>query len=484
MRRDTKRVGDAVQDERGRPARPHLGDEQVRALLWAVPDLVFLIGADGVYHVVKVEDEEDLVAAPEQLVGSSVHDVLPPAVADAIMECAGRVLASGGVETIEYELVLSGLPRVFEGRLVACSADEFLLMVRDFTEQRRQESELRRLAEELEERVTELGRERDFTHTVVRSVPSFLALVDAGGCLLGLNDSLERATGYSSDEAQGRPFWEALMPEQEWEAARRLHDAAGAGEQPLERELRLVASDGRELVVEWTGTPVLDQHALTRTILCGVDVTERVRQRQELRRSRARIVEAADAERRRLERNLHDGAQQQLVAVSHALRLARPLLEDDPARAAELLDTAVETLHSTHEELRELARGLHPALLTERGLDAALRAVARRSPVEVELDVCEERFPAPIETAAYYVVAEALTNVAKYAAATRACVRVAVEQDHVVVEVRDDGVGGADPLAGTGLPGLGDRVEALGGTFWVESPRGKGTLVRAVLPRA
>ena len=380
MRRDTKRVGDAVPGDRGGPAGPHLGDEQVRALLWAVPDLVFLIGADGVYHVVKVEDEEDLVAAPDQLVGSSIHDVLPPAVADAIMESAGRVLASGGVETIEYELVLSGLPRIFEGRLVGCSGDEFVLMVRDFTEQRRQESELRRLAEELEERVTELGRERDFTRTVVRSVPSFLALVDADGCLLGLNDSLERATGYSSDEVQGRPFWEALMPEQEWEAARQLHDAVAAGEQPLERELRLVASDGHELVVEWTGTPVVDQHALTRTILCGVDVTERVRQRQELRRSRARIVEAADAERRRLERNLHDGAQQQLVAVSHALRLARPLLEDDPARAAELLDTAVETLQSTHEELRELARGLHPALLTERGLDAALRAVARRSP--------------------------------------------------------------------------------------------------------
>ncbi len=466
----------------GGPAGPHLSDEQVRALLWAVPDLVFLIGADGVYRVVEVEDEDDLVAPPDQLVGSSIHDVLPPTVADAIMESARRVVASGGVETIEYELVLSGIPRIFEGRLVGCADDEFLLMVRDFTEQRRQESELRRLAEELEERVTELGRERDFTRTVVRSVPSFLALVDVDGCLLGLNDSLERTTGYSSDEARGRPFWEALMPAQEWEPARRLYDAVAAGRQPLEPELRLVTMDGRELVVEWTGTPVIDQHALTRTILCGVDVTERVRQRQELRRSRARIVEAADAERRRLERNLHDGAQQQLVAVSHALRLARRLLDEDAARAAALLDTAVETLHSAHEELRELARGLHPAVLSERGLDAALRAVARRSPVEVELDVCQARFPAPIETAAYYVVAEALTNVAKYAAAGRAVVRVGVEQGRVVVEVRDDGVGGADPFAGTGLPGLGDRVEALGGTFWVESPRGEGTLVRAVLP--
>ncbi|MGZ8688331.1 MAG: PAS domain-containing protein, partial [Gaiellaceae bacterium] len=295
-------VGDAVQGGRGVPAGLHLSDEQVQALLRPVSDLVFLIGADGVYRVVKVENEDDLVAPPDRLVGNSIHDLLPPAVADAIMESAGRVLASGGVETIEYELVLSGIPRIFEGHLVGSADDEFLLMVRDLTEQRRQESELRRLAEELEERVAELGRERDFTRTVVRSVPSFLALVDADACLLGLNDSLERATGYSSDEAQGRPFWEALMPAQEWESARLLYDALAAGVQPLERELRLVTMDGCELVVEWTGTPVIDQHGLTRTILCGVDMTERVRQRQELRRSRARIVEAADAERRRLER--------------------------------------------------------------------------------------------------------------------------------------------------------------------------------------
>lgn len=473
-----------MQSGRGRPVAPRLSDEQVRALLWAVPDLVFLIGADGVYHVVKAENDDDLAAPPDRLIGSSIHDVLPDDVADAIMAAAHRVLGRGGVETVEYELVLAGLPRIFEGRLVACSHDEFLLMVRDFTEQRRQESELRRLAEELEERVTELGRERDFTRTLVRSVPSFLALADSDGCLLGLNESLECATGYSSAEAEGRPFWEALTREAEWETAQRLFRAIAAGEETDDRELRLFTVDGAELIVEWTGTPVVDQHALTRTILCGVDVTERVRQQQELRRSRARIVEAADAERRRLERNLHDGAQQQLVAVSHAVRMARPLLGSEPGRAAELLDTAVDTLHAAHEELRELARGLHPALLSERGLDAALRAAARRSPVEVELHACEERFPAAIETAAYYVVAEALTNVAKYARASHATVRVVAEEGRVVVEVRDDGVGGADPSSGSGLLGLGDRVEALGGSLAVESPPGEGTLVRAVLPLA
>lgn len=473
-----------MQSGRGRPDAPRLSDDQVRALLWAVPDLVFLIGSDGAYHVVKAENEDDLAAPPDRLLGSGIHDVLPDDVADAIMAAADRVLGRGGVETVEYELVLAGIPRIFEGRVVACSSDEFLMIVRDFTEQRRQESELRRLAVELEERVTELGRERDFTRTVVRSVPSFLALVDSDGCLLGLNDSLECATGYSSAEAQGRPFWEALTREAEWRTAQRLFRAIAAGEEPDDRELRVVTVAGAELIVEWTGTPVVDQHALTRTILCGVDVTERVRQQEELRRSRARIVEAADAERRRLERNLHDGAQQQLVAVSHALRMARPLLLSEPGRSAELLDTAIDTLHTAHEELRELARGLHPAVLSERGLDAALRAIARRSPVEVALDACEERFPVAIETAAYYVVAEALTNVAKYARASHATVRVVAEEGQVVVEVRDDGAGGADPLSGSGLLGLGDRVEALGGSLWVESPPGEGTLVRAVLPLA
>jgi signal transduction histidine kinase len=193
-------------------------------------------------------------------------------------------------------------------------------------------------------------------------------------------------------------------------------------------------------------------------------------------------VQAADAARRVLERNLHDGAQQRLVALSLSLRLAQARLESDPDEANRLLDTAREELSRAIEDLRELARGIHPAILTDRGLDAALVALSLRSPFPVAVDVPEERLPGPVEAAAYYVIAESLTNVAKYAQASAATVRVSCENGHAVVEVRDDGIGGADAGTGTGLRGLADRVEALAGRLEVESPAGGGTRVRAEIP--
>ena len=204
---------------------------------------------------------------------------------------------------------------------------------------------------------------------------------------------------------------------------------------------------------------------------------------EELRASRARIVEASDTARRRIERDLHDGAQQRLVALALDLKLARGKLDTDPAAAAELLDAGIEELAEATSELRELARGIHPALLTDRGLGPALEAVARRAPIPVEVTpVPDMRLPGPVESAAYFVVAEALTNVSKYADATHAEVTVTRANGRVVVEVRDDGVGGADPSAGSGLSGLADRVAALDGMLDVESPPGGGTVVRAEVP--
>jgi len=205
--------------------------------------------------------------------------------------------------------------------------------------------------------------------------------------------------------------------------------------------------------------------------------------REQLTASRARIVQAADAERRRLERNLHDGAQQRLVSLALALRLAQGKLPDDPAAATELLDRASEELAVGLEELRELARGIHPAILTDRGLAPALEALAQRATVPVVVNgLPNERLPGPIEAAAFYVVAESLTNVAKYASANSARVDLARDDGLLVVEVSDDGVGGADSAKGSGLRGLTDRVEALGGTLHVSSEEGRGTTVRAELP--
>jgi signal transduction histidine kinase len=194
-------------------------------------------------------------------------------------------------------------------------------------------------------------------------------------------------------------------------------------------------------------------------------------------------VEAADDARQRLERNLHDGAQQRLVSLSLALRLAQAKLRDDPAGADQILAAAGDELTHALAELRELARGIHPAVLTDRGLPAALEALASRAPLTVELSTSlDERLPGPVEAAAYYVVAEALTNVAKYADATAVRVRAERNDGRVLVEVADDGVGGADPALGSGLRGLADRVEALDGRLDVESAEGAGTRVRAVIP--
>jgi signal transduction histidine kinase len=204
---------------------------------------------------------------------------------------------------------------------------------------------------------------------------------------------------------------------------------------------------------------------------------------EELRASRARIVEAGTAERRRLERNLHDGAQQRLVALSLTMRLAQGKLRKDPDVAEKLLGSAQEELARALEELRELARGIHPAVLSDRGLAPALEALAGRSPVPVELaGTPRERLPPAVEAAAYFVVAEALTNVVKYANASQARVSVSRGNGHAVVEVADDGVGGADPDRGSGLRGLADRISALDGTLELRSPEGAGTLLRAEIP--
>jgi signal transduction histidine kinase len=203
----------------------------------------------------------------------------------------------------------------------------------------------------------------------------------------------------------------------------------------------------------------------------------------ELRASRARIVTAGDEERQRLERNLHDGAQQRLLGLGLALQLARAKLGDEANGAAELLAEADTELRAALDELRELARGIHPAVLSEHGLTAALKMLADRSPVPVTIAaVPEERLDRSTEAAAYFLVSESLANVAKYAHANRVRVRVGRVDGRVLVDVDDDGVGGADPSRGSGLRGLADRVHALDGKLALESEPGRGTHLHAEIP--
>ena len=203
----------------------------------------------------------------------------------------------------------------------------------------------------------------------------------------------------------------------------------------------------------------------------------------DLRDARQRIIAAADAERRRIERDLHDGAQQRLVALATMLSLAEARFKTDPERAGELVARAREEAELAVKDLRDLARGIHPAVLSDLGLGAALEALASRAPVPVEVTgVPSTPLPNEVEAAAYFVIAEALTNVAKYAHASECSVCLSVDDERLRVEIRDDGIGGADPSTGSGLLGLRDRVEALDGSLEVDSPPGDGTAVIVELP--
>jgi PAS domain S-box-containing protein len=201
----------------------------------------------------------------------------------------------------------------------------------------------------------------------------------------------------------------------------------------------------------------------------------------EVRASRARIVEAADEQRRRLVRDLHDGAQSGLVRVVLSLELALRADEVAPDARA-LVGDALGDARQAIDDLRELAHGIHPAVLTRSGLPAAVAALADRASVPVVIEIARRRYPASVESAAYFVAAEALTNVAKYARASSARVAATLTDGHLVLTIDDDGVGGAELSAGTGLAGLVDRLAAVDGTLTVSSPPGEGTRVRAEIP--
>jgi PAS domain S-box-containing protein len=589
----------AIQKDRGLQALRR-SEARSRALLDALPDLMFRLARDGTYLEVK-GDASALVVPHERLIGSTVQDVLPRDVSETFLEALAARWR--GVQTIEYRLTIDGEPRDFEARLVPSGDDEVVVIVRDFTDRTR-------LEQEAAQRLAAIQREQEFTRAVVNVAPVIFLLVDPEGGIVRFNDHAERLFGIKDDDqVRGRKWWDVFLPEENRADAQSYSRQMNAGADQLTRESDWQALDGSRLVIRATVLRVFDvggnlrflicgqdltelvakrmeleeqrdfltavgratpsllmivhedgvvasegvNHAFReltgyededvigkpfwdlvappelveevkevfaeqvesgvsvehetawtgrrgnwrivawwlrplgqesgKFVVCGTDVTERKAQEAELRASRSRIVEAADDARQRLERNLHDGAQQRLVSLSLALRLAQARLQDDPAGADQILSAAGEELTRALAELRELARGIHPAVLTDRGLPAALEALTSRAPLPVELSTSlDERLPGPVEAAAYYVVAEALTNVAKYAGATAVRVRAERNDSRVLVEVADDGVGGADPALGSGLRGLADRVEALDGRLDVESAAGAGTKVRAVIP--
>jgi PAS domain S-box-containing protein len=310
--------------------------------------------------------------------------------------------------------------------------------------------------------------------------------IDHTGRVIEFNEAAEKTFGYTEAEALGREMVDLIVPP----SLRVRHRAGfaryletGSGSILGKRiEITGMRSDGTEFPVELT---------ITRINLPGPpmftgyvrDITERKQAEAELRASRARLVRAGDEARRRLERDLHDGAQQRLVNLGLTLQLARARLREGGDEALVTLDEAIAELVGATAELRELARGIHPAVLSDGGLSPALMALAERSKPRARIrEVLRERLPAPVESTAYFVVAEALTNATRHAEAGAIEIMAVRDGDVLTVEVRDDGRGGAVAGPGSGLGGLADRVAALGGSLEVESETGKGTTVRVEIP--
>jgi PAS domain S-box-containing protein len=341
-------------------------------------------------------------------------------------------------------------------------------------------------------------RERE---AILAKVAQPVWVVDGSGRFHYANPAALEALGYSDlSELKGKPGHATVhykypdgrpFPEEECPITR----ARLTGETLADSEDWLVRKDGSIMRIAYSSAP-FELPDGPGSVTAFTDIEEQLeaertaRERdvararaQELRAARRRIIDAADAARARLERDLHDGAQQQLVNLALRLRIARGKLPGDPDEAARLLDDAVELAAAATTELRELAAGIHPAILTHRGLGPAVERLASRIPLSVTLlELPEGRLPPPVEASVYFFVSEALTNVVKHSGAGAATVRISAGEYSLTVEVADAGAGGADMGGGTGLSGLADRVAALDGELTLTSASGAGTTVRAEIP--
>lgn len=342
---------------------------------------------------------------------------------------------------------------------------------------------------------------------VLDGVPQPVWVVDEAGCIVYANPAAVAALGYDvAEDLRGKPSHETVhyrrvdgSPYPREECPMLLPRETGTAMHGDEEWF--VRRDGSMFPIDWWSAPIeipRGRGASGRgAVFSFTDASERraaegaLHERDvaeiraaESRAAQRRIVERTTAVRRQVARDLHDGAQQCLVNLLIDLRMAREDLTTDPASARALLDRAVEAAHATMDELRAFAAGIHPAILSTRGLRPAIDALAAKAALPVTVSGDARRLPEAIEANAYFFVAEALTNVAKHADATHVDVAVRTDDTQLSVEVRDDGVGGAVPggAGGTGLASLTDRIDALDGRLVVDSPRGKGTTLRAVIP--
>jgi PAS domain S-box-containing protein len=499
----------------------HNAAARLTAILDAAFDCIITMDAEGMVVEVNPATEQTFGYTAEQMVGRELAElIIPPDLREAHRLGVEHYVATGEGAMVGHPVELPAMRadgsefpvEIAVTRPQVPGPPVFTGFLRDVTERRRDEEALRALADEqaaLRRVATVVASEADEARV-------FAVVTEEVGRLLGAqtsnmlrfepDGSAVVLGGWSTGDVRNVPVGTHVALDgptvaaliRDTGAPQRVDDyseTAGSTAELL-RDLGFRSS---------VGTPIMLGGRLWGAVLVSTveevpfrqgaeqriaDFAELValalanaEARQQLAASRARIVEAGDEERRRLERNLHDGAQQRLVALSLDLRLCQRRLEAGDPAAGELLARATADLAGALEELRELARGIHPAILSDKGLVPALEMLAGRATIPVELcATLEGRLPPPVEAAAYYLVAEALTNAAKHAEASAVNVSVERGNGRAVVEVADDGVGGVDQRRGSGLRGLRDRVEALGGTLEIESPAGVGTTLRARLP--
>jgi PAS domain S-box-containing protein len=352
------------------------------------------------------------------------------------------------------------------------------------------EAELRthadREREIAEARAIELAASEARQRTILEAALDAVVTIDQEARITYVNGAFEQTFGWRPRDVIGRELAEVIIPPGQRAAHRDgIARYLATGEaRILDRRIEVSAlrSDGTKFPAEVT---------VTRTGLAGEasftgyirDITEQRRAQQELMASRVRLVTASDAARQQVTRDLHDGAQQWFVTTLINLQLAEQKWDSAPDRARELLGLAARDARRGVADLREIAAGLHPTILTQRGLAAAIGALAARLPLPVDIDVPDRRLPDPVEASVYFFCSEALTNVVKHAHAQGAWVRIGVGDGRCTAEVRDDGIGGAKPRSeSSGLTGLRDRIGALGGTMDILSPDSGGTVLRAQIP--
>ncbi len=490
-------------------------DARKSAILNAALDCIITMDHHG--NVVEVNRATELTFGYRagEMIGRELAElIVPPGWREAHREGLERYVRTGRGALAGHPVEAQGMRKdrsEFPVELIVTRADLpgpplFCGYLRDVTEARERERDLRRLATEqaaLRRVATAVATSTDPRHAfavVTEEVGRLLAAQSSN--MIRFDDDLHATVvgAWNEGDVRNIPVGNTVRMDGDTASARVFRTGAPArvdnyAEVPGELSARLralgftsavaapVFLSGRlwgAMIVSSVAEPFPAgaEQRIADFAELAAQALSNAQARADLAASRARIVQAGDSERRRLERNLHDGAQQRLVSLALMLRLAARRHPDD----ADLTNAGEELSHAL-KELRELARGIHPAVLTERGLEPAVRALADRAPLPVELDVCiQERLPDPVEAAAYYVVAEALTNVAKYAQASEVSVELERGNGHACIEVRDDGIGGAVPGRGSGLRGLADRVEALGGRLIVDSPAGAGTTLRAEIP--